>query len=149
MAGGQCLHVIATIASQEGVILRKDYEKMDGGFFAKFIREHFNLCFGKAGPKAYGKKSFLIDNYPSQTSKKAMLPFSEIECNLHEIQPHSPDLYPIGNVFNLVKKFLEKQAIERNITKESFNKFKARVFHCFDTLNVATRQNNRKYAKVY
>ena len=41
-------------------------------------------------------------------------------------------------MFNLVKKTLEKQAIERNITKESFNEFKARVFRCFDTFSVAT-----------
>ena len=138
LAGGRRLHIIAAIASQKGVILRKDYEKMDGGFFAKFIREHFNLCFGKAGPKAYGKRSFLMDNDPSQTSKKAMSALSEIECDLHEILPRSPDLNPIENVFNLVKKTLEKQAIERNITKESFNEFKARVFRCFDILNVAT-----------
>jgi transposase len=72
LAGGRRLHIIVAIASQKGVILRKDYDKMDGVFFAKCIRENFNLCFGKAGPKAYGKRLFLMDNDPSQTSKKAM-----------------------------------------------------------------------------
>ncbi len=73
--------------------------------------------FCQSSPKAYRKRSFLIDNDSSQTSKKAMSALSEIECNLHEIPPHSPDLNPIENVLNLVKKALEKQAIEQNITK--------------------------------
>ncbi|CAB4014237.1 Hypothetical predicted protein, partial [Paramuricea clavata] len=66
LAGGWRLHIIVAIASQKGVILRKDYDKMDGVFFAKFIRENFNLCFGKVGPKAYGKRSgppFVLDDF--------------------------------------------------------------------------------------
>lgn len=137
LAGGRRLHIIVAIASQKGVILRKDYEKMDGQFFARFVRENFNLCFAKAGPKAYGQRLFLMDNDPSQTSKKAMSALTQIESELHEIPPRSPDLNPIENVFNLVKKTLEKEAIERNIAKESFNEFKARVFRCFDTFSVA------------
>ncbi len=46
------------IASQRCVILKKDYEKMDGVFFAKFIREHFNLCFAKAAQRHIGKDHF-------------------------------------------------------------------------------------------
>ena len=72
-----------------------------------------------------------MDNDPSQTSGKAMLALTEIESVLHEIPSRSPDLKPIENVFNLVKKILEKQGIERNITKESLNEFKARVFRYF------------------
>ena len=52
---------------------------MDRVFLAMFMRENFSLCFGKAGPKTWEKRLFLMDNDPSQTSKKAM---SEIESKL-------------------------------------------------------------------
>ena len=107
------------IALQKAVIPRKDYDKMDGVFFVKFIRENFNLCSGKAGPKVCKKRLFLMDNDPSQTSKKATSALSEIESKLHEIPLCSLDQNSIENVFNLVKKTLEKQAIEQNIMKES------------------------------
>ena len=45
LAGGRRLHVIVAIAHGDGVILREPYEKMNGQFFAAFIREHFNTCF--------------------------------------------------------------------------------------------------------
>ena len=34
---------------------------MDGAFFAEFIKAHFNLCFGKAGPKTYGRRLFVME----------------------------------------------------------------------------------------
>ena len=137
LAGGKRLHVIVAVAWRQGVILMEEYEKMDGTFFAQFIRNHFNLCFGKAGPKAYGKRLFLMDNDPSQTSKKSLSALSDIECELHEIPPHSPDLNRIENVFHLVKKSLEREAINKNITRESFVEFRARVFRCFESLDVS------------
>ena len=63
LAGGRRLHIIVAIALQKGVILRKDYDKMDGVFFAKFIRENFNLCFGKAAPKYRGSEGPCHDVY--------------------------------------------------------------------------------------
>ena len=137
LAGGKRLHVIVAVAWRRGVILMEDYEKMDGTFFAQFIRNHFNLCFGKAGPEAYGRRLFLMDNDPSQTSKKSLSALSDIECELHEIPPRSPDLNPIENVFHLVKKSLEREAIKKNIMRESFVEFRARVFRCFESLDVA------------
>ena len=137
LAGRKCLHIIVAVAWWRGVILMEDYEKMDGTFFAQFIRNHFNLCFGKAGPKAYGRRLFLIDNDPSQTSKKSLSTLSDIEYKLHEILPRSPDLNPIENVFHLVKKSSEREAIDKNIMSESFVEFRARVFRCFESLDVA------------
>ena len=54
LVGGRRLHVIVAIAYGKGVILKVPYAKMTGEFFARFIREHFNLTFAKAGPKADG-----------------------------------------------------------------------------------------------
>ena len=65
-----------------------------------------------------------MDNDPCQTRKKAMSALTQIECKLHPILSRSPDINPIENVFHLVKKMLQKQAIEQNITNESFDAFK-------------------------
>ena len=79
LAGGRRLHVIVAIAFGKGVILKVPYEKMTGTFFANFIREHFNITFTKAGPKAHGKRLFVMDNDPSQTSREARLALEDIE----------------------------------------------------------------------
>ncbi len=89
------------------------------------------------GKRLGGKRLFLMDNDPSQTSKKSLSALSDIECELHEIPPRSPDLNPIENVFHLVKKSLEREAINKNITRESFVEFRARVFRCFESLDVS------------
>ena len=39
LAGGRRLHLTVAIALGKGVILRSVYEKMNGAFFANFIRE--------------------------------------------------------------------------------------------------------------
>ena len=112
---------------------------MNGDFFVQFIRNNFNLCFSKAGPKADGKRLFVMDNDPCQTSKKAKLALAQIECKLHRIPPRSRDINPIDNIFHLVKKMLQKEAIEHNIiTKESFDAFKTRVLRCLNTFKITT-----------
>ena len=64
LPGGRRLHLMVAAGFGKGVILRVAYEKMDGEFFANFIREHFNLCFGKARPKTDGKRLFVMSNKP-------------------------------------------------------------------------------------
>ena len=139
LAGGRRLHVLAAVAWGKGIILSEVYEKMNGDFFVQFIRNNFNLCFSKAGPKADGKRLFVMDNDPCQTSKKAKLALAQIECKLHRIPPRSPDINPIDNIFHLVKKMLQKEAIEYNIiTKESFDAFKTRVLRCMNAFKITT-----------
>ena len=65
-AGGKRLHVIFAIAYNKGVILCEPYDKMNGMFLASFIRQHLNLCFGRAGPKRDEKRFFVMDNDFSQ-----------------------------------------------------------------------------------
>ena len=55
---------------------------------------------------------FLMDNDPSQ-ARKAM---EKIEAEFHKIPATSPDLNPTENLFHLVKKSLENEAIANNIT---------------------------------
>ena len=127
LAGGKRLHVMVAIAYGKGVILKEPYDKLNGQFFANFIRQHFNLCFGRAGPKRDGKRLFVMDNDPSQVSKLAMSALREIECELSKIPSRSPDLNPCESIFHIVKDSLDDEAIEKHINKESFGDFKNRV----------------------
>lgn len=83
LAGGWRLHVLVAIAFEKGVILKVPYEKMTGKFSAAFIREHFNFTFANAGPKADGRRLFVMDNNPSRTSRIAILALEEIEGSFH------------------------------------------------------------------
>ena len=72
LPGGRRVHVMVAFAHGKGVILAEPYGKMNGKFFANFIKKQFNTCFAKAGPKHGGKRLFVMDNDPSQSSKAAM-----------------------------------------------------------------------------
>ena len=94
LAGGRRLHLMVAVAYGKGVVLCQPYEKLNGCFFAQFIRQHFNITFAKAGPKVQSKRIFVMDNDPSQTSKKAMEALHDIEAELHRLPSHSQDLNP-------------------------------------------------------
>ncbi len=130
LAGGRRIHLMVAIAYGKGIILCKPYTKMDGHFFASFIRRHFNLTFGKAGIKSGGQRIFIMDNDPSQTSRVAIDALRGIEAEHHVIPARSPDLNPIENVFHLVKKKLQVQAESLGIISESFEEFQSRVIAC-------------------
>lgn len=136
LAGGRRLHLMVAVAFRKGVILRKAYEKMNGPFFANFVKENLNLCFAKAGPKIRRNRIFVMDNCPCQNSRIALSALEDIECTQHRIPARSPDLNPIENIFHLVKKQLEEEAIHLRITNEPFQAFQDRVFRCFDNLSV-------------
>ncbi|CAB4026768.1 Hypothetical predicted protein, partial [Paramuricea clavata] len=69
LAGGRRLHILAAIAWAKGMILSKVYDKMNGDFFAEFIQNNFNLCFGKAGPKT-GRDCLLWTMILAKQAKK-------------------------------------------------------------------------------
>jgi transposase len=62
------------------------------------------------------RRLFLMDNDPSQSSKAARKAMEKIEAEFHKIPATSPDLNPTENLFHLVKKSLENEAIANNIT---------------------------------
>ena len=71
LTGGCRVHVIVAIAYGKEVIPAKPYEKMTGKFFADFIKDNFYTCFAQAGQKDDGKRLFVMDNDPRQSSKVA------------------------------------------------------------------------------
>ena len=127
LPGGKRVHMVVAIAYGKGVILSEPYEKMNGKYFASFVRKNMNLMFGNAGPKAYGKRIFVMDNCPSQNSNQAKAEILNIEAEIHTIPPRSPDLNPIENLFHTVKKKLQDEAIELCIERESIEEFQRRI----------------------
>ena len=76
---GHHLHLIVVIAYGREIILKKDYEKMIGEFFAGFIRRYFNLTFGRAGSKANDRRLFVINCLASDNATSIiLLPLSAI-----------------------------------------------------------------------
>ena len=106
MAGDRRVHVMVAITYRKGIILAIPYQKMNGPYFASFIKDHFNITFAKAGAKHCGSCIFVMDNDPSQTSKVAMEALRTIEANLLEIPARSPDLNPIEQFFTFTEVFL-------------------------------------------
>ena len=137
LAGGRRIHFIVAISHGKGVILIDPYEKMDAKYFGKFVREKLNACFARAGPRNDGKRMFVMDNDPSQTSKSGLEAISSIEAEFHRIPARSPDLNPIENVFHLVKKAVDDESTRLNITKESLKKFEERVVRQLQNIPIA------------
>lgn len=122
--GGRVVHMMVGISHQKGVIKCQQYEKMSGDYFATFIRKHFNSMFEASGKS---ERLFLQDGDPSQNSKKALNAMEEVGANLLKIPPRSPDVNPIENFFHLLDTQLKQDALDKGITKESFEKFALRV----------------------
>ena len=134
LAGGRRLHILVAIAYGKGVILAVPFQKMDGTFFAEFIRDHFNIAFARAGPKQNGRKLFVMDNDPSQKSKCAKNALADVEAELLELPPRCADIHCIENLFHKVKRYLEEEATKENITKESFEQCTARVLRALNDI---------------
>lgn len=124
--GGKVAHFFAAIVYGKRVVLCEQYHrKLNGQSFANFVREHFPRLFSAcSNPKG---RLFLQDGDPCQNSKKANDAIHGIGARKFSIPPRSPDLNPIENVFHLVKRKLNADAIERNILQENFNSFSERV----------------------
>ena len=149
----RCLRSLVAIAYGKGVVLKEAYEKMNGRFFAQFIREHFNIAFARSRLKRNGKRLFIMDNDPSQRSKVAERALEDIE--LHEIPARSLDINVIESIFHLLRMDLEDKAICENITSETFEQFRDRVFRSLERLPVeivdrtTESMNNRIDAIIY
>ena len=124
--GTKQVHFICAISHGKGVICCEQYEgKMSGELFANFVDENFEQVFQKScNPRA---KRFLQDGCPSQNSKRALASIDQTNAKLFSIPPRSPDLNPIENVFHLVKKRLQSDAVDNNITHETHDRFVQRV----------------------
>ena len=126
--GGKYVRVIAAISHGHGVVWASTYEKMTGASFASFVEQHFDTIFERCGKKSNDVYIWLQDGDKCQNSKKAKDALKKVSANvIQRIPPRSPDLNPIENIFNVVKRRLKRQAIDENIEKESKPEYEARV----------------------
>ena len=133
LAGGRRLHLLVAIAYGKGVIWAETYEKMDGPYFARFIRRQFPTLFDITGKQSNINNTpnlFVMDNDPSQTSAVAKKALHSIGATMQVIPARSPDINPIENLFNVVRKNTEAEILQKNIIHQSWDEFVERVkFH--------------------
>ena len=92
-----------------------------------FIRRNFREILRKSEKR--NSKLFINDNCPVLNCAKARQALKAIWAELFTIHvpPRSPDLNPIENIFNIVKRELKRQAIRSDITYETYEQFSERV----------------------
>ena len=119
-SGEKVLKLIVAISYGEGVILCQEYNKMDGQFFEQFILNNFVQMMHDSNKDT---TLFIEEGDPSQNSAKARKALNTVGATLLKIPPRSPDINPIENLFNIVKRKLREQAIREQITQETFKAF--------------------------
>ena len=60
----------------------------------------------------------------------------KLGVEVHSIPQRSPDINPIENVFHLLDRKLRSEAVEQNITNESYKEFSARVKSTIENIPV-------------
>ena len=98
-----------------------------------YIRKNFPKRFqASANPRAM---RFLQDGDPSQSSAVSQKAMSDVAALLFRIPVRSPDLNPIKNIFNIVSVKLERDALRKQITHETFKQFSRRVEKTLRNIN--------------
>ena len=111
-------------------------ERFTGKYYAEFVRKHFPRAFtNSANPRG---KLFLQDGDPRQNSVAAKRALDDVNAKLFSIPPRSPDINPIENLFHLIQSKLDRDALDRNITKETFERFSERVKETMENYPVET-----------
>lgn len=138
LSGGRRVKVFVAISFGKGVILAESYVHLNGPMFADFVTNSFPGTFIRSGKDT---NLFLQDGDPSQNSAHARAVFNELGYECFKIPPRSPDINPIENLFHLVKKKLNDDAIERNIIFENYEDFQYRVLNTLRSFDIQIINN--------
>ena len=79
LAGGRRLHVLVAVAYKNGVILAVPFENMNVTSLLSLYERISNIAFGRTGPKQNRRRLFVMDNDPSQRSKRAKKALKDVE----------------------------------------------------------------------
>ena len=122
---GKVVHFFVAVAYKKGVICCDNTKRLNGDFFASFIRKCFYKYFqASANPRAI---RLLKDGDPSQNSAVTLKEMSGISTLLFRIPASSTDLNPIENNFNIASARFKRDTLRKHITHETFKKFSRRV----------------------
>ena len=83
---------------------------------------------------------------PSQNTKSAHDAMASCHSEVLKILPQSPDLNPIENIFHIVSRKLEKDAIDQRITCESYQEFCNRVRRTIYSISHQLIDNTIEYS---
>ena len=108
---------------------------MNGAYFAGFIRRSFKKIMRKSCNPA--DNLFVQDDDSSQNSKAAAKEWQKRKTKLLSIPPHTPDINPIENMFNLIDRIPKNDAIEQNIIQETYEQFSTRVQNTLENYPIA------------
>ena len=134
--GGRYVRLIVAISYDKGVIACYPYQKMTGRFFASFIDENFPRMFALADK---GEENlFVQDNCPCQNSTLAKAAMMRTGANLLKFPARCADVLCHENLFPVVSRKLQKQVTERQIARESYSDFEARVINTFYSVPIGT-----------
>ena len=123
---GRTAHFFVSIAYNKGVIACDQYfQRMNGESFSEYVWLNFPQIFAKSANSIVMR--FLQDGDPVQNSALAKRAFKDVGALVFSIPPRGPNLNPIENLFHLVSKQLEKDALEMKIKYEDFGQFSKRV----------------------
>ena len=137
---GKTAHFFRTIAYGKGVIACDQFfERLTREKFADYVRRQFPKILAKSA-NAIGK-NFLQDGDPVQSSVAAKRAFQEVDAMMFAIPDRSPDLNPIENLFHLLSKQLETDALDMQIIRENFEQFSARVKKTMKQFPITTIDN--------
>ena len=131
--GGRLVKLFVAISFQQGIVCCEQYEKLNGDYFKDFVLQHFPKLFNNC--RKSHSRWFIQDGDPSQNSLKARKAMELVGAKLLAIPPRSPDLNPIENVFHLIKKRVDRDALDKHITFESFEEFSKRVKSTFNYMS--------------
>ena len=117
---------MAAIGYGKGVTAAEQYR---GGInaekFSLFLCEHFDSMFKKSADQK--GKFFLQGGYSSQNPVNARPTWDKVGTQKFTTPARSLDLNPIESIFNITKKRLRQEALNRHITQEGFAAFSART----------------------
>ena len=130
---------IVAIRYGKGVIQCTQYEQMNGEFFASFVENNLDAMFMQAGKGI--SWLWIQHGDPSQNCAAVRGILARKGSQLLQIPPRTPDVYTIKNSFHLVKLELCRQAINFNITKETYEEFTARIIRTMMTFPEQTIDN--------
>ena len=104
------------------------FGQITGTIFDDIVDWSFGSAFENSINPVFQR--FLMDGCPRQNSRIALRAIARIGKLVFKIPPRNLDLNPIENVFNLVVQKLNNEAIEKDITDETFQSFSERVKRC-------------------
>ena len=116
---------MVAISYDKGVIECHKCDDLNSSYFASFVNDKFDDMFAKADKN--GSRLSIQDNAPNQNSALVRRMLRTKRAKQLFIPSRSADINCIENFFHLVKRELRKQALELNITHETFEEFATRV----------------------